>query len=148
MPHGPTSAWTFDGRPKMPAPMMPLIITATIGQRPMPRIRPGSPRSGAAGACERGAATPRSSAAAGSPATRGGAGLSGAGRVLRCRHDVEPRACMMKRPRLALVLQLVASIVLLALVVRQVPLEQSRAALTRIRAGTVAGACALALIGY
>ena len=55
---------------------------------------------------------------------------------------------MMKRPRLGLLLQLVASIVLLALVARQVPLDQSRSALARIRIGTIAGACALALVGY
>ena len=36
-PFTPASAWTFEGRPKIPAPMTPLIVSATTAQRPTAR---------------------------------------------------------------------------------------------------------------
>src|SRR5262245_4580137 len=39
--HGPTSAKTREGRPKIPAPIVPLIINASRSQRRMPRTSAG-----------------------------------------------------------------------------------------------------------
>lgn len=53
-----------------------------------------------------------------------------------------------KRFPFGMLLQLLISGVLLWLLARTVPLEESRAALSRIRFGTVAAALALSLVGY
>jgi hypothetical protein len=38
----PISAYTFEGKPKIPAPIIPLIAIATRSHRLMPRISPSS----------------------------------------------------------------------------------------------------------
>ena len=54
----------------------------------------------------------------------------------------------MSGPRLGLLLQLLASLVLLALLARNVPLEDVRAALARLRPGTLVPCLALTLVAY
>lgn len=54
----------------------------------------------------------------------------------------------MSRPRLALLLQVLASLLLLALLARQVPLEDVRAALDRLRPGTLLPCLALTMVAY